>query len=92
MLTPICDNILQAIGGTPMVRINRLTRGATEATVLAKIETFNPGNSIKDHRTGVESGDVQRVLDGDIEQFIEASLTGRTTSKGSGGAGTGPAD
>ena len=48
MLTPICDNILQAIGGTPMVRINRLTRGATEATVLAKIETFNPGNSIKD--------------------------------------------
>jgi cystathionine beta-synthase len=48
VLTPIRDNILQAIGGTPMVRINRLTRGATEATVLAKIETFNPGNSIKD--------------------------------------------
>ena len=48
MLTPIHDNILDAIGGTPMVRINRLTRGATEATVVAKIETFNPGNSIKD--------------------------------------------
>ena len=31
-----------------MVRINALTRGVTEATVLAKIETFNPGNSIKD--------------------------------------------
>jgi len=31
-----------------MVRINRLTRGATEATVLVKLETFNPGNSIKD--------------------------------------------
>jgi peptide chain release factor 2 len=30
---------------------------------------------VKDHRTGVEVGDVQRVLDGDIEQFIEASLT-----------------
>jgi len=31
-----------------MVRINSITRGQTDATVLAKIETFNPGNSIKD--------------------------------------------
>jgi cystathionine beta-synthase len=44
----ICNNILDAIGHTPMVRINAITRGLTEATVLAKIETFNPGNSIKD--------------------------------------------
>jgi cystathionine beta-synthase len=44
----ICDTILDAIGGTPMVRINRLTRGVTPATVLVKLETFNPGNSIKD--------------------------------------------
>ena len=45
---PICDTILDAIGGTPMVRINHITRGVVEATVLAKLETFNPGNSIKD--------------------------------------------
>ena len=44
----ICDTILDAIGHTPMVRINRITRGVIDATVLAKIETFNPGNSIKD--------------------------------------------
>ena len=44
----ICDTILDAIGGTPMVRINSITRGVIDATVLAKIETFNPGNSIKD--------------------------------------------
>ncbi|MEQ1911163.1 MAG: pyridoxal-phosphate dependent enzyme [Vicinamibacterales bacterium] len=44
----ICDTILDAIGHTPMVRINRITRGVTDATVLAKLETFNPGNSIKD--------------------------------------------
>src|SRR5438067_8158015 len=31
-----------------MVRINRITRGVINGTVLAKIETFNPGNSIKD--------------------------------------------
>ncbi|MBK9242589.1 MAG: pyridoxal-phosphate dependent enzyme [Acidobacteria bacterium] len=31
-----------------MVRINSLTKGVIAATVLAKVETFNPGNSIKD--------------------------------------------
>ncbi len=44
----MCDNILEAIGHTPMVRINALTKGVIAATVLAKVETFNPGNSIKD--------------------------------------------
>jgi cystathionine beta-synthase len=47
-LRPICASILEAIGNTPLVRINRITRGLVSATVLAKIETFNPGNSIKD--------------------------------------------
>ena len=31
-----------------MVRINSITRGVVAARVFAKIETFNPGNSIKD--------------------------------------------
>ncbi len=43
----IHDNILGVIGDTPMVRINRITKDVA-ATVYAKIETFNPGNSIKD--------------------------------------------
>jgi cystathionine beta-synthase len=48
-MTPkIANNILGTIGGTPMVRINRIVRGVIDATVLAKLETFNPGNSIKD--------------------------------------------
>jgi cystathionine beta-synthase len=47
-LPPISDTILDAIGNTPMVRINRITAGVIPATVVAKIETFNPGNSIKD--------------------------------------------
>jgi cystathionine beta-synthase len=45
---PIARTILDVIGDTPMVQINRITRGVLDATVLAKIETFNPGNSIKD--------------------------------------------
>ncbi len=44
----ISDTILDTIGHTPMVRINRLTRGRIEASVLIKLETFNPGHSTKD--------------------------------------------
>jgi cystathionine beta-synthase len=47
-LRPISNTILEAIGDTPMVRIHAITRGVTEADVLVKLETFNPGNSIKD--------------------------------------------
>jgi cystathionine beta-synthase len=42
------DNILGTIGHTPLVRLNRIPKGIVAADVLAKIETFNPGNSIKD--------------------------------------------
>ncbi len=35
---------------------------------------LQPYQSIKDHRTNVEIGNTQRVLDGDIMEFIKASL------------------
>jgi len=44
----ICDTILDAIGNTPMVRVHNITRGVIASDVLIKLETFNPGNSIKD--------------------------------------------
>jgi cystathionine beta-synthase len=44
----VSDTILDTIGHTPLLRINRLTRGVVAAQVFAKLETFNPGNSIKD--------------------------------------------
>jgi cystathionine beta-synthase len=47
-VTKICETILDAIGHTPMVRLNRIPHGLVKATVLVKLETFNPGNSIKD--------------------------------------------
>jgi cystathionine beta-synthase len=40
------NNILETIGNTPLVRLNKVVE--TDALVLAKVETFNPGNSIKD--------------------------------------------
>ncbi len=41
------ENILDTIGNTPLVRLNKVTQGI-DALVLAKVETFNPGNSVKD--------------------------------------------
>jgi len=36
---------------------------------------------IKDHRTKTEVGDVDRVLDGDLQPFIRAYLLGRRGEK-----------
>ena len=38
--------------------------------------TFAPYQIIKDHRTGMEVGNVEAVMDGDLEPFIRAFLTG----------------
>ena len=43
----IHQNILGTIGNTPMVKLNKIVEGV-DALVLAKVETFNPGNSVKD--------------------------------------------
>ncbi|MEO6683786.1 MAG: pyridoxal-phosphate dependent enzyme [Ginsengibacter sp.] len=40
-------NILETIGNTPMIQLNKITKDLP-CTVLAKVEYFNPGNSIKD--------------------------------------------
>ncbi|MBI4417188.1 MAG: PCRF domain-containing protein, partial [Ignavibacteriales bacterium] len=36
--------------------------------------TFHPYTLVKDHRTGHESGDVQAVMDGEIDEFIKSYL------------------
>ncbi|MBR6301438.1 cysteine synthase A [bacterium] len=42
----IANNLTELVGNTPMVRINKLNTG--EANVFAKLEYFNPANSVKD--------------------------------------------
>ncbi|MUL77661.1 cysteine synthase A [Mycolicibacterium sp. CBMA 226] len=47
----IYANVTELVGRTPLVRLNRLTEGAG-AQVVAKLEFYNPANSVKD-RIGV---------------------------------------
>ena len=42
------QNILETIGNTPLVKLNKVLGDDFPALVLAKVETFNPGNSVKD--------------------------------------------
>src|SRR6266568_20300 len=41
------ESLIDLVGNTPLVRLRRVTRGVA-ATVLAKVEYFNPGGSVKD--------------------------------------------
>jgi peptide chain release factor 2 len=44
---------------------------------------LHPYTMVKDHRTDVEMGDANRVLDGDLDRFVHAYLT-QTASGGNG--------
>jgi cystathionine beta-synthase len=41
------DNVVELVGNTPLVRLRNVTEGI-ETLVLAKVEYFNPGGSVKD--------------------------------------------
>lgn len=61
------QNILEAIGRTPLVKLNRVTDGL-ECEVYAKCEFLNPGGSIKDrigYRMVVDAEKSGRIKRGD---------------------------
>jgi cystathionine beta-synthase len=70
----IKPNVLQAIGGTPLVRPNRVV-GSLRSTIAAKLEYLNPGGSIKDRvgLTIVEEAERRRDLKPAGATIVEAT-------------------
>ncbi len=65
-MSKIYKDITKTIGNTPLVQINKLTKGVG-AVILAKLESFNPLSSVKD-RLGValiEDAEKRGVLKND---------------------------
>ena len=40
-------NILETIGDTPLIKLNKISK-SIDSNVFVKVESFNPGNSVKD--------------------------------------------
>lgn len=57
-------------------RLDNLEKAKTEIAWGSQIRSYilHPYNLVKDHRTGIETGNVQAVLAGDIDMFVNAYL------------------
>lgn len=76
----IKNNILETIGGTPLVKINKITADLP-CLVLGKVETFNPGHSIKDRMA------VKMLEDAEAQGRIQAGGTIIECTSGNTGMG-----
>ena len=74
------NTILDAIGNTPLVRLNRITED-TKPTILVKLENLNPGGSVKDR--------IARVMIDEAEKKGLLKPGGTIIEPTSGNTGTG---
>ena len=79
-MSEILDNILQAVGNTPLVRLNHVGKD-TGCEILAKCEFMNPGGSVKD-RIGT-----RMVLEAEAEGRIKPGDTLIEPTSGNTGIG-----
>jgi cystathionine beta-synthase len=77
----VFNSILDTIGNTPLVRMNKIGKPELEADILLKVEYFNPGNSIKD-RIGLNM-----VLEAEKKGFLKPGGTIIECTSGNTGMG-----
>ena len=60
------DNIVETVGGTPLVKLNRITAGI-QATIAIKCEFFNPLGSVKDRigKSMIEAAEQEGIINKD---------------------------
>lgn len=65
-------------------RIEDLAGDYSQITWGSQIRSyvFHPYNLVKDHRTGAEVGNIQAVMDGDLDIFIDSYLRGNRAEEG----------
>lgn len=72
------ESILQRIGNTPLIRLNKMSKGLKGVELYAKAEWFNPGGSVKDRPALriIEDGEKSGRLTKD--KIITDSTSGNT--------------
>jgi peptide chain release factor 2 len=63
-------------------KIEELEKGKMDIAWGSQIRSYvlQPYTLVKDHRTSIETGNVEAVLDGDIDGFIEGFLRSRSSN------------
>ncbi len=71
------ENVLSAIGNTPLIRINRLFKSET-VTIFGKLESCNPGGSVKERiaLSMIEGGEASGALTKD--KIVLEATSGNT--------------
>ena len=72
------NSVLELVGNTPLVRINKLTKHLQKVEIYAKLESYNPGGSVKDRPALQMVEDAENSGELTKEKIILDSTSGNT--------------
>ena len=72
------NSVLELVGNTPLVKINKLTKHLQKVEIYAKLESYNPGGSVKDRPALQMVEDAENSGELTKEKIILDSTSGNT--------------